>query len=351
MPVSSRAAPVVRTFGWDTSHYDGTISGAVARAAYAAGIRFATAKIGEGGSYDDPLDGTNLANLKAAGIPVLGGYYVVRSTPDPAAQVARCLFLADRDEPWWREFDGWFWQVDLERWPTDSVQPAQGIAFGEQLRAATGRGVLMYASKGQYGDSLTGWVGDLWNANYRTNRQAPFADLYPGDSSPGWDAYSGRVPAILQYASTASIDGLTTCDANAFKGSVDDLLKLIRKGAPDMSGFDKTDLNTLLKTAAFPYASAPGATPVVTPSVSLGTTWLATRTNTDKLVASQADQSKQLAALLAAVTTLAAGGTSVDTAAVLAAVRDEGAKESEAMAAILAELHDTRAKLAAALAG
>jgi hypothetical protein len=340
-----RAAAPPRTYGWDTSHYDGPITGAVARLAYTQGIRFATAKIGEGAAYDDPADGTALANLRAAGMRVLGGYYVVRSTPSPAVQVARCIALADRDEPWWRDFPGWFWQVDLERWPTDSVKPAQGIAFGDQLRAVTGRGVLMYASHGQYGDSLAAWDGDLWNANYRTNRQAPFADLYPGDSSPGWDAYSGRVPAILQYASTATIGGLTTCDANAFRGTVDDLLALIIKGVPDMPVTD-ADADKI-QHANWYTKNLPSGTPTMTPATALLSTYNAAQS----IVASQADQTKQLAAVLAALAALATGGTDVDTAAILAAVRDEGAKESTLVTSILTELHDTRAKLAAALAG
>lgn len=213
-------------FGWDTSHYDGVISLAAARQAKTEGIVLATAKLGEGGNYDDPADSTNLANFKTAGIEFLGGYYVVR-TGTISSQVNHCITLADRDEPWWRTFPGWFWQVDLERWPYDDVAASTGIVFGKQLRERTGRLVVLYASHGQYGDQLTGWDGPLWNANYATSRQAPFRDLYPGDTSRGWSAYSGKVPTFLQYASSATIAGLTTCDANAFRGSLDELRALV----------------------------------------------------------------------------------------------------------------------------
>ncbi len=221
-------------FGWDSSHYDGTITIDVARAARAEGIVFATAKIGEGGSYDDPLDAVNLAAFRAAGIDLLGGYYVMRTT-DVAAQVANCIRLADRDEPWWRTFPGWFWQIDLERWPYDNVAASVGIDFGKQLRQQTGKVVVLYASRDQYGDSLSTWDGPLWNADYPSSRQAPFRDMYPGDNYKGWAPYSGKVPDILQYASTSTIGGVTTCDANAFRGTYDQLRALLTgRGAATM---------------------------------------------------------------------------------------------------------------------
>jgi hypothetical protein len=141
--------------------------------------------------------------------------------------VDACIRLADRDEPWWRTFPGWFWQVDLERWPNDSVPASVGIDFARQLRARTGRWTILYASKGQYGDSLGGWDGPLWNANYGANPTGGFQAVYPGDGSSRWGAYSGKVPTFLQYGSNATIAGLSTCDANAFRGSVGQLRALI----------------------------------------------------------------------------------------------------------------------------
>ncbi len=105
---------------WDTSHYDGPLSVATLRTAHAQGIVALTHKVGEGTGGDDPLDGSVLANARDAGIPLLGGYHVVRSGP-VGPQVDTLLALADRDEPWWRSWPGWFWQVDLERWPNDNV--------------------------------------------------------------------------------------------------------------------------------------------------------------------------------------------------------------------------------------
>lgn len=222
-------------FGWDASHYDGTLSTAILSRAKAEGIAFFTHKIGEGTSYDDPGDATALACAKAAGIEFIGGYFVPRSVGTVAAQVSYLLALADRDEPWWRNFPGWFWQVDLERWSYDDVPASVGIAFAQELQRRTGRWVILYASHGQYSNLLTAWSGPLWNAHYTSGAAGGVAAMYPGDNwKPtsggfvgGWGSYSGREPTILQYTSSATIAGLTTCDANAFRGTAADLRRMI----------------------------------------------------------------------------------------------------------------------------
>lgn len=225
-------------FGWDTSHYDGPLSRSTMDRARVEGIAFLTAKLGEGltdteGAQDDSA----LANARDAGIPFIAAYVVPRTNATPAAQVARWLQLADAGEPWWRDFPGWFWQVDLERWSYDNVPAAVGIECAQRLRQATGRQVILYASRGQYGDGLAAWDGPLWNADYRAGPSYPGDNWVAADKGvpAGWAPYSGKVPAILQYTSSATIAGLTTCDANAFRGSVADFAAMIGGGAVDLS--------------------------------------------------------------------------------------------------------------------
>jgi len=323
----------VTIFGWDCSHFDGPITAAIAARAAAEGIAFATHKIGEGGSYDDPGDGTALANFRAAGLRVLGGYYVVRSGLSVGAQVDACIALADRDEPWWRDFPGWFWQVDLELWGYDNVPAARGIAFSQQLTAASGKGVVLYASRGMYGGGLTAWAPrPLWNADYGANPTGPFRDIYPGDTSRGWTPYSGMTPALLQYSSRATIAGLTTCDANAYRGTIDQLLTLI--GGTPMAGFDATDLHFLLTTKALPND---------TPTETVGTALLQAQAHAASADAKLDGLGKKVDTLLAAIQALATGGSNVDTAAVIAAVNAAADRET----AVVTQL---RAALAAALA-
>lgn len=235
-------------YGWDASQYDGTLTTAVLARAKAEGIAFFTHKIGEGTGYDDPGDLTALAAARDAGIRYLAGYGIPRTPGNGgagsiAAQVDHLVALADRDEPWWRDWPDWCWQDDLERWGYDQVSAADGIEYGHRLRDKTGRQVLLYASHGQYGDQLAGWDGPLWNAHYTSRAAAGFRAMYPGDTwmpvsggmTGGWAPYSGRAPDLLQYTSSATIAGLTTCDANAFRGSADQLRALWRGNDMDLS--------------------------------------------------------------------------------------------------------------------
>jgi hypothetical protein len=237
----------VTEFGWDASHYDGVLTTTILARAKAEGIAFFSHKIGEGlldseGVHDD----TALAAARNAGIECLAGYLVPRSNTDVNGQVDYWLKLAADGEPWWPTFPGWAWQVDLERWPYDNVAAATGVAAARRLRDKTGRPVLLYASHGQYWDELAGWDGPLWNADYTSRTASGFVAMYPGDEwTPlhstwrgGWSPYSGKMPTILQYTSSATIAGLTTCDANAFRGTYAQLKDLFSGGRPDV---DLTD--------------------------------------------------------------------------------------------------------------
>jgi hypothetical protein len=218
-------------FGWDASHYDGVLTRDIMARAKREGIAFFTHKIGEGYINDDPLDGTCLAAARDVGIQFLGGYFIPHQGQDPARLVTRCIQLADKDEPWWRNFPGWFWQCDAERWATgDQVTPREIKAFCDDLHKRTGKLVICYASRGMYANTLQGLGHPLWNAAYGTNPVGQFKSIYPGDSGTGWRAYSGQTPVFWQYGSRATIAGLTTCDANAFRGSMEDLEYLITQG-------------------------------------------------------------------------------------------------------------------------
>jgi hypothetical protein len=184
-------------------------------------------------------DDTALAAARDVGIEFLGGYLIPRTYTSVQAQVDYWLQTADAGEPWWREYPGWFWQVDLERWPYDDVPASVGVACAHELRDRTGRWTILYASHGQYGDQLTGWDGPLWNADWVSATPSGFAAMYPGDDwrpsrsfgQGGWSSYSGQEPTFLQYTSSATIAGLTARDANAFRGGVDELRQLIEGGS------------------------------------------------------------------------------------------------------------------------
>lgn len=238
-------------FGWDTSHYDGTLTVTILARAKAEGITFWTHKLGEGLDNTDPLAAEAFVAAHAVGFPVVGGYYFLHHGQDMVAQAKRCVAVADQVAPWWRAFDGWFFQADAEtESPYGLPTEAEVKLFSDTLARLSGKVVIVYASAGQYGDRLTGLSHALWNANYGTNPHGDFKSVYPGDDFRGWNDYSGQTPALLQYGSNTTIAGLTTCDANAFRGTLNDLLKLVGVTPPGDIGADVPatvdDAHTLL---------------------------------------------------------------------------------------------------------
>lgn len=204
-------------YGWDASDFDWDRGSMDLGAAYRDGIRFFTHKATEGVGVRHVHYGEAMNRAKTAGVPFLGAYHVVRSG-DVGAEVRFFLDYLDAETPWWRTFRGFFFQVDLEKWPYDAVTANQGVAFGGAAEAAGGKVALLYASRGQFGNALGGGL-NLWNANYGTNPTAHFREAYPGDTGVGWQVYSGRVPRIWQYGSSLKIGSQPGCDANAFRGT------------------------------------------------------------------------------------------------------------------------------------
>lgn len=213
------------TFGWDASDFDWGRGPMDLAAARSAGIDFFTHKATEGTSVRHVHYGEALTRARAAGVPFLGAYHVVRSGPPIAAQVDYHLAYVNEATPWWHDFPGWFFQCDLEKWSYDQVAPAKGVDFCTALAARTGRAVLLYAPKWAYGDTIGG-SAPLWASSYVTG-SGTFRALYPGDTSSLWSAYSGRTPVVLQYSSSATIGRQPGCDANAYRGSVADFANLI----------------------------------------------------------------------------------------------------------------------------
>lgn len=211
-------------FGRDMSDFDTSES--------LSGLSFLTHKATEGTSVTHAKLAYRLNAGRTAGIPVLGAYHVPRTPGNGdagsvAAQAAFYLRYLDQQVPWWRDAPHWMHQVDLELWTYDHVSPATGRAFALALaNADPGRFIVTYASRGQYGNGLANWPTLLWNADYRGSS----GGSYPGDgwvtsggASAGWCAYSGQVPAFLQYTSTPY-------DKNAYRGTLDQLLTLTRTG-------------------------------------------------------------------------------------------------------------------------
>ena len=238
-------------YGWDASHYDAVPD--VARV-ISEGFAFMTHKAG-GDASDAELaawwtaikarrttqimldDGGEPYFADAQGRPgILPGAYWVLYPGSASSRADAFLARLDSQCPGWR--DGPFiLQADCEIWNGDvSTKPGKGDikAFCDRLRLKAAKYMpIVYASKGQYGDSLAGLGYPLWNARYSvSDRTGTASGLYAAalDAGSGWSTYSGQTPAIWQFTSSATIAGQSTCDANAFRGTAADLQRLLAPG-------------------------------------------------------------------------------------------------------------------------
>jgi len=124
-------------------------------------------------------------------------------------------------------------QVDCEEWgsnPGTVPGRADIEAFCDRLRVRAPKlRAIVYAPEWVYGNKLAGLDYPLWASRYVSGSGAA-SKLYPGDGSSKWGAYSGQTPAILQFTSSAVIAGQTTCDANAYRGTLAELTALVAPG-------------------------------------------------------------------------------------------------------------------------
>lgn len=240
-------------YGWDGSHYDWDRGPVDLGAAVRDGIQFFTHKATEGSSYLDPQFAYAMARAKNAGMPLIGAYCVNRKG-DQAPQVDKFIRVLDQGAPFWRA-EPFIVQLDCERWSDkDGVyayEPslAEIHAWCDTFVQRTGGRLtpVVYAPKWVYGDTgLRGLRYPLWASNYGTNPTVPYRQAYPGDGSTRWAAYSGIVPAILQFGSRTTIGVQGICDANAFRGTLDQLRALISSG-DDMTEEQARQLNAVFQ--------------------------------------------------------------------------------------------------------
>jgi glycosyl hydrolase family 25 len=331
----------------DASNFDTSLS--------FAGLSGFTHKATEGISVVHDRYGPRLNAARAAGVPVLGAYHVLR-TPGAAngslaAQLNFWIGYLDATTPWWRDHPHFILQIDAERWSYDNVQPGTVLNFAAEVVTTVKQGwKVTYASRGQYGDSLRGIATPLWNADYRDSN----AGTYPGDGwtsyrgqPAGWAPYSGQTPVFLQFTDTPY-------DYNAFPGSQTDLLNTV-----DTIGAS-VDTVITWNTGWMMQRYFEDADPVVVPpNASIGAPGFSIpNIPKQRQAAAVASTNAAIAGLKAALTAVAsANGANVDTGAVLAQVdravagvdqvHQELAATKEALAAAQTEITQLRGQLAA----
>ena len=108
-------------------------------------------------------------------------------------------------------------------------QISDAVDFINQYRALGGTVHLLY---------LPHWY---WQGNLGQASLSPVIDLgmllvssdYTGysDTGPGWAAYGGMTPLIWQYTSTATLNGVSNVDMNAYQGTLADFQAQVSSGA------------------------------------------------------------------------------------------------------------------------
>lgn len=214
-------------FGLDFSHYDAVPSGA---RVVSEEFQFMTHKAG--GDANDAELAAWWTALKPYRDKVLLGAYWVLYPGSPSSKADAFIARLDSQCPGWR--DGPFiLQVDCEKWNGDSStvpNVATINTFCDRLVAKLPKlKPIAYVPDWVYGD-LSALRYPTWSSKYVTATGKAASALYPGDSASQWAAYGGKTPTILQFTSSATALGQTTCDANAFKGTLNQLTAIVAPG-------------------------------------------------------------------------------------------------------------------------
>jgi GH25 family lysozyme M1 (1,4-beta-N-acetylmuramidase) len=241
-------------YGWDASNHDWQRGPMDFAAARSAGVEFFTHKLTDGNRYyKDPYFARAITRARAAGIPLLGAYHVLWNG-NVTAQMDWFLAELDAQCPWWRS-GPFILQLDCEPFGYNGATPTLATirqAADYLVKATAGRyRPIIYAPQWVYRNTLDGLGYPLWASAYGTNPVGGFRDTYPGDASSRWAAYSGQIPAVLQYGSQTRIGGQGTCDANVYRGSLAQLVALVggktmtltaqTMAADDTQTFDEED--------------------------------------------------------------------------------------------------------------
>lgn len=217
--------------GWDASHYDWSRGPMDIGSAVGAGIKFMIHKAG--GDAQDQQFASWWTRAKPLRDSLHLGAYWVLYPGSPVSRADAFIGRLDAAAPGWR--DGPFiLQADCEKWggnPNTMPSWAEINAFCDRLVQQTGGRLrpMAYAPKWAYGNTLAGLRYPLWASSYVTGA-GPYGNLYPGDQSARWVSYSGITPMILQYSSSATIGRQPTCDANAFRGTLDQFRAMVAPG-------------------------------------------------------------------------------------------------------------------------
>ena len=205
------------TFGLDISHHqpDSLNLGA----ARAEGCEFVIIKAGEATGADDRF-GANLAKARGAGM-LAAAYWYQRSSVSAAAHVDGIRRTVPPDVPVIPDVESGSGGVALVH---DVVN---------QTRAAGYRVPLVYLPRWywqQLGSPSLAGLPPLWSSRYPDTAVGSLLDEWAAVPASYWDGYGGLPVQLLQFTSSARVAGYAPLDANAFRGTRDELAAVLFGG-------------------------------------------------------------------------------------------------------------------------
>lgn len=207
--------PTAITFGLDISHHQDL--GLDLARCRRDGIQFVFLKATEGSGFVDREFAANLAEARAAGLLVCAYHYVRYNAP-AAAQVANVRRVVPLDVPVIPD-------VEAGSGPLSITREVVGL-----LRAAGYRMPLTYIPRwywDQIGRPSLAGLPPLWSSRYPDNVVGSLADEWADVPTRYWDGYGGLDVAVLQFTSSARIAGHAPLDANAFRGTREQLATVL----------------------------------------------------------------------------------------------------------------------------
>jgi hypothetical protein len=221
----------VVTFGLDISHHQ-ELSLNLRRAGE-ENVDFVFIKSTEGATYRDPEFVTNLAEARAADL-LVAAYHFVRNDASAAAQAINVTRVVPLDVPI---------ILDVEE-TSGGVSLVRELIY--MLRTIGYVVPLLYLPRWYWQElgspSLAG-LPPLWSSRYPDNVVGSLSDEWADVPSHYWNGYGGLDVAVLQFTSSARVAGYAPIDANAFRGTRDELAALLGQEEDDMfTNGDRDDL-------------------------------------------------------------------------------------------------------------
>lgn len=203
------------TFGLDISHHQDL--GLDLAQCRREGIEFVFIKSSEGGTFVDSEFRANLHEARDAGM-LVAAYHYLRSNASAAAQVANVQAVVPRDVPVIPDVEANSGGVGLVR------------EFVDLLRAVGYHVPFTYLPRWywtQLGQPSLAGLPPLWSSRYPDNVVGSIADEFADVPVRYWAGYGGLDVAVLQFTSSVRIAGHVPLDANAYRGTRDQLAALL----------------------------------------------------------------------------------------------------------------------------